>query len=164
MFGLEGSNILIAVGGGVAGVSVTVLSFLIGHKSPVTALCYGIVPAILGLVYVFTLRERRPRSYDRDLLETFLAGRSWQSKPTSKPHPLFFICFSLILPISIHAQFVPSQYADVRSYQDYEFTLIRDEPYGISVGESAAVIVAGGAYYQFLEEKENRAKRQESKP
>jgi hypothetical protein len=89
IWGLEGTNILIAVGGCAMGVSVTVLSFLIGATPPVTALCFGIVPAVVGIVYVFTLREGKPKSFDVDLFETFLTGRSWQSKPCLKPHPLF---------------------------------------------------------------------------
>ena len=114
MWGLEGTNILIAVGGFVVGVSVTVLSFLISSTPPVTALCYGIVPAVLGLVYVFTLREGRPRSYDRDLFDTFMSGRSWQSKPLRTPHPLFLplIIFCLFFSGALQAQFIPSQYTD----------------------------------------------------
>lgn len=145
------------------GVSVTVLSFLIGHKSPVTALCYGIVPAILGVVYVFTLREGRPRSFDRDLLETFLAGRSWQQKPLSKPHPLFLPLIALCLfPLGfLHAQFVPSQHTDVQGNKDYEFTLIRDEPYGTLNRRSrwnntlgiVGTSLGGGAFYQFIQSK-----------
>ncbi len=136
IWGLEGSNILIAVGGCALGVSVTVLSFLIGATPPVTALCYGIMPAVLGLVYVFTLREGKPKSFDRDLLETFLAGRSWQSQPLSKPHPLFLLLIIFYLfPFGfLQAQFIPGQYTDVQQNVDYEYTLMSDEPYGIQVG------------------------------
>lgn len=88
MWGLEGNNLLIAIGGFVVGVTVAVWTFTFSGTPPMTALGYGVVPSILGIVYVFTLRENRPKSYDKDLLETLICGRSWQSNPASKPHPL----------------------------------------------------------------------------
>lgn len=88
IWGLEGASILIAVGGCVIGVTLTTFCFAFLATPPLTALSYGIIPAVLGIVYVFTLREGKPKSYDFDLFETLLVGRSWQPKPLSKPHPL----------------------------------------------------------------------------
>ena len=88
IWGLEGMNILIAVGGFMAGISLTGFCFIFLSTPPVTALGYGVVPSVLGLVYVFTLREGKPKSFDTDLFETLFLGRSWETKPLVKPHPL----------------------------------------------------------------------------
>lgn len=81
MWGLEGSNLLIALGGFVVGITVAVWTFTFSGAAPMTTLGYGVIPSLLGIVYVFTLRENRPKSFDKDLLETFLCGHSWQGKP-----------------------------------------------------------------------------------
>ncbi len=135
MWGLEGASLLIAIGGLVVGITITVWTFTFSGIPPVTALGYGVVPSILGIVYVFTLRENRPKSFDKDLLETLICGHSWQTRPNSKRHPLF-IMLCIVFPLSAWAQFIPSQYSDVQSNTNYEFTLNKDEPYGIYVSAS----------------------------
>jgi hypothetical protein len=91
MLGLEGSSLFIVIGGVVIAVIVSVTSFNYWSCPPIEALGYGTLPAILGIVYVFTLRERRPKAFDSDLLETLICGRSWQQARFSpcKSHPLF---------------------------------------------------------------------------
>ncbi len=88
IWGMEGSSLFIFIGGVVSGVIVSVAAFSYWSCPPMMALGYGTVPAVLGIVYVFTLRECRPKGYDMDVLETLICGRSWQQKPTSKSHPL----------------------------------------------------------------------------
>jgi len=92
MWGLEGSSLFIVIGGVAIGVIVTVAAFSYWSCPPMMALGYGTLPAILGIIYVFTLRERRPKSFDKDLLETLICGRSWthdqQPSHLCKSHPL----------------------------------------------------------------------------
>ncbi len=133
IWGLEGNSLLIVIGGIVSGVIMTVSAFSYWNCPPVMALGYGTVPAILGIIYVFTLRERRPKAFDKDLLETLICGRSWQHQRTSKPHPLLLVLVYFLLPGSLHAQFVPSNYMNVEGGKNYEFTLLRDEPFGIHI-------------------------------
>lgn len=92
IWGLEGNNLLMVVGGVITGVIVSVVAFSCWNCSPLMALGYGTLPALLGIIYVFTLRERRPKAFDTDLLETLICGRSWTHKPQPprlrKSHPL----------------------------------------------------------------------------
>jgi len=44
------------------------------------------------------------------------------------------IIFCLFLPFGLQAQFVPSQYSNVKENENYTFTLMRDEPFGIYIG------------------------------
>jgi hypothetical protein len=48
----------------------------------------GSLPLVLASIYVFALRQGRPRSYDTDLLETLLAGRAWLPPRRQPRHPL----------------------------------------------------------------------------
>ncbi len=56
--------------------------------SPVSSFAIGLVPLVLACVYVFALRQGRPRSYDTDLLETFLGGRAWRPPRRQPCHPI----------------------------------------------------------------------------
>ncbi len=121
------------VGNFILGVIAAIWMFAFANRLPLTAIGYGAVPAILVLVYVFILREGKPKTFDRDLLKTLVYGCRWQQKPFSKLHPLF-ISLLLICPFipgALHAQFMPGLYTDVKSEQNYEFTLVRDEPLGM---------------------------------
>ncbi|PWU11555.1 MAG: hypothetical protein C5B47_00695, partial [Verrucomicrobia bacterium] len=39
----------------------------------------------------------------------------------------------LLFPLGLKSQFIPGLYSDVKSDRNYEFTLVRDEPWGMSV-------------------------------
>jgi predicted nucleic acid-binding Zn-ribbon protein len=133
MWGLEGGNLFIAIGGFILGVTVALWMFAGCGYPPMVAMGYGAIPAVLGIVYIVTLREGRPKAFDKDLLRTFIYGRSWKSQPLNKSCPLT-LAILLLLPLSSWAQFIPSQHSDVQSGVNYEFSLLRDEPYGIYVG------------------------------
>jgi hypothetical protein len=75
LWGIEGSNILFIPAGLLLSVGVSLILFRQQAHSPGFSFGVGSLPLVLASVYVFGLRQGRPRSYDTDLLETLLSGR-----------------------------------------------------------------------------------------
>lgn len=88
MWGIEGINILFIVGGLLLSVSLSLMLFRGHTHSPAFSFGVGSLPVVLACVYVFALRQGRPRSYDTDLLETFLGGRAWLPSRRQPHHPI----------------------------------------------------------------------------
>jgi hypothetical protein len=57
--------------------------------SPPFSFGAGSLPFVLACVYVFALRQGRPRSYDTDLLETLLNGRAWSTPRRQPRNPIY---------------------------------------------------------------------------
>ena len=58
------------------------------RRRPAARLGVGSLPLVLACVYVFALRQGRPRSYDADLLETLLNGRAWMPPRRQPRNPI----------------------------------------------------------------------------
>ena len=88
LWGIEGINILFIVTGLLLSVGLSLMLFRQQVHSPAFSFGAGSLPFVLASVYVFTLRQGRPRSYDTDLLETLLSGRAWLPPRWQPRHPL----------------------------------------------------------------------------
>jgi len=69
-------------------VGVSLMLFRQQAHSPGFSFGVGSLPLVLASVYVFGLRQGRPRSYDTDLLETLLSGRAWLPPRRQPCHPI----------------------------------------------------------------------------
>jgi len=86
IWGIEGMNILFILAGLIVGVGLS-LSLYRSHP-PALALGLGGLPFLLTVLYVFTLRQGRPKSFDTDLLETIATGTGWMPHVTQPRNPL----------------------------------------------------------------------------
>jgi|GEM_PF-131989 len=87
LFGIEAGNVFIVIGGLAVSIFFAYLSY-----SPTTSLaslasCF--VPLALTTFYVFTLRQGKPKSFDVDLIDTFVNGKVWSVdfKKSQTPNP-----------------------------------------------------------------------------
>ena len=85
LWGIEGINILFILAGLLLSVGLSLMLFR--QQAYSRAFSFGVrcLPLVLACVYVFALRQGRPRSYDSDLLETVINGRAWLP-PRRQPH------------------------------------------------------------------------------
>ncbi len=88
IWGIEGINILFIVGGLLLSVGLSLMLFRGQAYSPAFCFSVGSIPVVLACIYVFALRQGKPRSYDTDLLETFLGGRAWLPAHRQPRHPI----------------------------------------------------------------------------
>jgi hypothetical protein len=88
LWGIEGINILFILAGLLLSVGLSLMLFRDQVHSPVFSFGVGALPFVVACIYVFALRQDRPRSYDTDLLETFLSGRAWLPPRRQPRHPL----------------------------------------------------------------------------
>jgi hypothetical protein len=88
LWGIEGMNILFILTGLLLSVGLSLMLFRQQAHSAGFSFCLGSLPLILACVYVFALRQGRPRSYDTDLLETLLNGRAWLPPCRQSSHPI----------------------------------------------------------------------------
>ena len=88
LWGIEGINILFILAGLLLSVGLALMLFRQQVHSLAFNFGVGSLPLVLACVYVFALRQGRPRSYDTDLLETLLAGRAWLAPRWQPHHPL----------------------------------------------------------------------------
>jgi hypothetical protein len=86
LWGIEGINILFILAGLLLSVGLSLMLFRKQAHSP--GFGVGSLPLVLACVYVFALRQGRPRSYDTDLLETLLNGRAWLPPRRQPRHPI----------------------------------------------------------------------------
>lgn len=90
-WGLEGNLFWWLVGG--IGVGITFFFVLIVGFGLKVLTCFGValLPVLLCLAYIFSLRQGKPPGYDRDFLEGQISNRSMSPalKSARKPiHPL----------------------------------------------------------------------------
>jgi len=88
IWGIEGINILFILGGLVLSVGLSLMLFRGQTHSLAFSFGVGSLPLVLTCVYVFALRQGRPRSYDTDLLETHLGGLAWLPPRRQSRHPI----------------------------------------------------------------------------
>jgi hypothetical protein len=88
LWGIEGINILFILAGLLLSVGLSLMLFRQQAHSAAFSFGVGSLPLVLTCVYVFTLRQRRPRSYDTDLFETLLSGRAWLPPRRQQRHPI----------------------------------------------------------------------------
>ena len=86
IWGIEGMNILFILAGLLLSVGLALL--LIRHHPPAFSVGVGALPFVLTTAYVFALRQGKPKSYDTDLLETFIAGTGWMAPARQPRNPL----------------------------------------------------------------------------
>jgi len=88
LWGIEGINILFILAGLLLSIALSLMLFRQQAHSAAFSFGVGSLPLILACVYVFALRQGRPRAYDTDLLETFLNGRAWLQPRRQPSHPI----------------------------------------------------------------------------
>ena len=88
LWGIEGVNILFILAGLLLSVGLSLMLFRQQAHSAAFSFAVGSLPLVLACVYVFELRQGRPRSYDSDLLETLLGGRAWLTPRSQQCHPI----------------------------------------------------------------------------
>jgi hypothetical protein len=88
LWGIEGMNILFILAGLLLSVGLSLMLFRQQAYSAAFSFGVGSLPLVLACVYVFALRQGRPRSYDADLLETLLNGRAWLPPRRQPSHPI----------------------------------------------------------------------------
>ena len=88
LWGIEGINILFLLAGLLLSLGLSLMLFRQPVHSAAFSFGMGSLPFVLASIYVFALRQGRPRSYDTDLLETLLGGRAWLPPRHQPNHPL----------------------------------------------------------------------------
>jgi hypothetical protein len=86
IWGVEGTNILFLLAGLLVSVGLTLL--VSGQEPLGPSLIIGMTPLTLVVLYVFGLRQGRPKSFDTDLLETFASGTSWTPSNQQPRNPI----------------------------------------------------------------------------
>jgi hypothetical protein len=86
IWGIEGVYILFILAGLLLSVGLSLL--LVRHHPPALSVGVGALPFVLTTVYVFALRQGKPKSYDTDLLETLIAGTGWVAPAKQPRNPL----------------------------------------------------------------------------
>ena len=89
MWGIEGINILLILAGLILSVALSLMLFRQQAHSVLFSFGVGFLPLVLMVAYVFGLRQGKPKSYDTDLLETFVSGSAWLPSMRSPRHPLY---------------------------------------------------------------------------
>ncbi|MFZ4386788.1 MAG: hypothetical protein ACOYOI_01315 [Chthoniobacterales bacterium] len=89
IWGVEGVNILFLLAAGVIGIGLAMM--LSKHHTPMVSVAVGGIPLLIVTLYVFTMRQGKPKSFDTDLIETLALGNGWtapKSQPRSPLHPI----------------------------------------------------------------------------
>jgi hypothetical protein len=89
LWGIEGINILFILAGLLLSVGFSLMLFRQQAYSAAFSFGVGSLPLVLACLYVFALRQGRPRAYDTDLLETLLNGRAWLPPGRQPQHPIY---------------------------------------------------------------------------
>ena len=86
IWGIKNEYLLIAVGGGIAGICVMMACHL-AHAPVLLSLLAGLVPLTMTVAYIFVFKHNRPPSYDLDCLELLLHGAHWGRNQQKGFHP-----------------------------------------------------------------------------
>ena len=86
IWGVEGVNLLIMLGGLLAGIGLALL--LSYRHAPLFSIAVGGAPFAAVTVYVFAFRQGRPKAFDTDWLETIAAGSGWLPPAHQPRNPL----------------------------------------------------------------------------
>jgi hypothetical protein len=86
IWGIEGVNILFILAGLLS--SVGLILMLYQRHTPPVSFGMGILPFVLSVTYVVTLRQGKPKSFDSDLLETLANGTGWAPPANQARNPL----------------------------------------------------------------------------
>ena len=87
IWGIEGVNILFILAGLLVSVGLTLMLFQ--RHSPWFSVGAGALPFALALIYVLTLRQGKPKSFDSDLFETIASGTGWAPPSQQARNPLY---------------------------------------------------------------------------
>jgi len=86
IWGIEGMNILFLLASGMIGLG---LALMLSHRhSPAVYVGIGAMPFVVTAIYIFGLRQGKPKSFDTDLLETLLSGNGWMAPVKQPSNPL----------------------------------------------------------------------------
>jgi hypothetical protein len=88
LWGIEGINILFILAGLLLSIGLSLMLFREQARSPGFSFGVGLLPLVLASLYVFALRQGKPRAYDTDLLESLLSGRAWLPPRRQPRHPI----------------------------------------------------------------------------
>lgn len=86
IWGIEGINILFLLASGMIGLGIALM--LCKEHAPGVSIGIGGLPFVVVALYVFTLRQGKPKSYDTDLLETLFCGNGWRPAKIQRINPL----------------------------------------------------------------------------
>ena len=65
------------------------LALMLSHRhSPAVCVGIGAMPFVVTALYIFGLRQGKPKSFDTDLLETLLSGNGWMAPVKQPRNPL----------------------------------------------------------------------------
>jgi hypothetical protein len=85
-WGLEGNLFWFLIGGAFVSVILLLLLFSVLKWSLLGAALVAAVPLSLTLLYIFLLRQGKPRGYDRDLLQLWFTGSGFgPDRPDRRP-------------------------------------------------------------------------------
>lgn len=89
LFGIELENFLFIVAGLAISIGCAYLNYILYPNGSMISLSACVAPIAVAVIYVFTLRQGRPKSFDVDMLETFVEGPAWgfNFKETQVPNP-----------------------------------------------------------------------------
>ncbi len=87
IWGIEGVNILFMLAGLLIGIGLALM--LSRHHAPMFSIGAGVAPFVLASLYVFALRQGKPKSFDTDLLETLASGTGWTPPTAQRRNPVF---------------------------------------------------------------------------
>ena len=76
IWGIRNEYLLIAVGGGIAGICVMMACHML-HCPVIVSLLTGLIPPTVTVAYIFTFKHNRPPSFDLDCLELLISGNHW---------------------------------------------------------------------------------------
>jgi hypothetical protein len=88
-WGLEGGLFWWLIGGIGAGITLFFVLLVVLGESFLTSFLIALVPVVLCLTYIFTLRQGKPPGYDRDCFEYLTTGRGFSPQAEHNfIHPL----------------------------------------------------------------------------
>ena len=87
IWGIEGMNIVFMLAGLLISIGLALL--LSRHHAPTLSVGAGAVPFAVATVYVFALRQGKPKAFDSDWLETLSSGSGWMPPARQLRNPLF---------------------------------------------------------------------------
>jgi hypothetical protein len=89
LLGIELENFILIVVGIAISIGVTYFNYVLYPNGSITSLGTCVSPIAVAVIYVFTLRQGKPKSFDVDMMETVIEGPAWgfDFKKTQIPNP-----------------------------------------------------------------------------